>query len=216
MTREKWAPVPGWDGLYEVSTRGRVRSLERFSVDSRGRLYRVPGRVRKLSRHPSGYVLVNLCAGGSRRKYQVHRLVLAAFIGPCPEGMETRHLDGDRANNHLENLAWGTPEENTADRVRHGTTHAPRPGAGPRLPETCPRGHLLEPWNIRDRPGRRECLACRRASSTLRGRVPVSSPEFLAVANRFYEEVLESPEKRRYYARPTRPRVRSTISPATL
>jgi hypothetical protein len=57
----------------------------------------------------------------------VHRLVLEAFVGPCPEGMECRHLDGDPANNRLENLRWGTHRENAADQVRHGTAAWLRP-----------------------------------------------------------------------------------------
>ena len=54
----------------------------------------------------------------------VHRLVLEAFVGPCPPGCETRHLNGNPADNRLCNLAWGTHRENAADKVRHGT--APR------------------------------------------------------------------------------------------
>lgn len=51
----------------------------------------------------------------------VHRLVMEAFIGPRPEGMECRHLDGDPANNRLSNLTWGTPKENAEDQRRHGS-----------------------------------------------------------------------------------------------
>ncbi len=53
----------------------------------------------------------------------MHRLVLEAFVGPCPEGMQCRHLDGNRSNNHIDNLAWGTPKENCADRGRHGNDY---------------------------------------------------------------------------------------------
>ena len=59
--------------------------------------------------------------GGTRNRY-VHRLVLEAVAGPCPEGMEARHLNGDRYDNRAENLAWGTRQENAADQARHGTT----------------------------------------------------------------------------------------------
>ncbi|WP_439621469.1 HNH endonuclease signature motif containing protein [Gemmata sp.] len=64
---------------------------------------------------------MELYRAGKRRRVNVHRLILEAFVGPCPLGMETRHLDGDRLNNRLDNLAWGTPAENAADRIRHGT-----------------------------------------------------------------------------------------------
>ena len=64
---------------------------------------------------------VGLYAGGKQRLINVHRLVLLAFVGPCPPGMECRHLDGCRTNNVLTNICWGTKEENHEDRRRHGT-----------------------------------------------------------------------------------------------
>jgi hypothetical protein len=75
-----------------------------------------------------GYATVGLTGQDGRMKhYRVHRLVLEAFVGPCPEGQMCRHGDGNRRNNVLFNLSWGTAKENSADRDRHGTT-ARRPG----------------------------------------------------------------------------------------
>ncbi len=69
-----------------------------------------------------GYAQVTLGHDdGTRKKYLVHRLVLLTLVGPCPEGYETRHEDGDRKSNRLDNLSWGTPTENDDDRRRHGT-----------------------------------------------------------------------------------------------
>lgn len=68
-----------------------------------------------------GYLLLRLCLQGSAKTYKIHRLVLEAYVGPCPEGMECRHLDGDRVNNHLDNLKWGTHVENMQDAVQHNT-----------------------------------------------------------------------------------------------
>ena len=56
------------------------------------------------------------------KRFSVHRLVLEAFVGPCPEGMECRHLNGDPSDNRVENLAWGTHQDNMDDRSKHGTT----------------------------------------------------------------------------------------------
>lgn len=67
--------------------------------------------------NPSGYLKVALGATDQR---QVHRLVLEAFVGPCPPGMQCRHLDGNPKNNRLENLCWGTSKENHEDAARHG------------------------------------------------------------------------------------------------
>lgn len=71
-----------------------------------------------------GYKLVNPTNGKKIKLLKVHRLVLLAFTGPCPEGMESCHNDGDKANNNLTNLRWGTKKSNQGDRVKHRT--APR------------------------------------------------------------------------------------------
>lgn len=104
---EVWRPIHG-RAPYEVSTLGRVR---------RG------ARVLKPFVHNGLYQRVHLCIGGLRHKAFVHVLVLEAFVGPCPPGMEARHVhDRDPLNCCLWNLAWGTKLENGSDRVRHGTT----------------------------------------------------------------------------------------------
>ena len=81
------------------------------------------GQWRKLSNVSTGkYVAVGLCRNGKQRAFLVHRLVLLAFVGPCPEGMECRHLDGNPKNNNLCNLCWGTKKENGEDKVKHGNS----------------------------------------------------------------------------------------------
>ncbi|MDE2095631.1 MAG: HNH endonuclease [Patescibacteria group bacterium] len=86
-----------------------------------GRNYRYRGKI--LVDRPSGkYRQVCLVDGSGNKKYSlVHRLVLEAFIGPCPPGMECRHLNGNRSDNRLENLCWGTRIENVEDKRKHGT-----------------------------------------------------------------------------------------------
>lgn len=114
----EWRPVPGYEGLYEVSGDGRVSSVAR--LDTMGR----PVGGRDLTPHPdrAGYMIVHL-SGGSRqhrRHVKVHRLVAAAFCGHSD--LEVRHLDGNPANNCAENLAYGTARQNAADRARHCTS----------------------------------------------------------------------------------------------
>ena len=118
---EQWLPVPGFDGYYSVSDEGRVRSEPRTEVTKRGlRTYK--GRILKQSSGgQNNYRHVILAKPGVRASWKVHRLVLAAFVGECPPGNWVRHLDGDRLNNSLSNLAYGTPSENAYDTVRHGT-----------------------------------------------------------------------------------------------
>lgn len=69
----------------------------------------------------SGYHRVALSRDGKRRKIRVHKLVLITFVGPCLDGMQCRHIDGNPANNHVSNLVWGTPVENANDKIEHGT-----------------------------------------------------------------------------------------------
>lgn len=70
--------------------------------------------------NPNGYVGVTLCSAGKTVSCLIHRLVLTAFEGDCPPGMEACHNDGDRSNNSRSNLRWDTPQRNWADRERHG------------------------------------------------------------------------------------------------
>ncbi len=132
---ENWRPISGFPD-YQVSDLGQVRSLPRIcdrgysSMGSSGPL-RVGGR--ELSGRPARrkdndwYVVVCLRENKKRCYAYVHRLVLTAFVGPCPEGMEGCHNDGDRTNNKLENLRWDTRGNNIRDAVRHGTWGHPRP-----------------------------------------------------------------------------------------
>jgi hypothetical protein len=110
---EIWRPVVGFETSYEVSDAGRVRGLAR--LDSIGRP--LPARLMKISVNADGYLVVNLCKGGKAKLNYVHRLLLEAFVGPCPAGMEGLHGDDDKSNCTLTNLRWGTRFENCADKV---------------------------------------------------------------------------------------------------
>jgi hypothetical protein len=119
-TPERWLPVIGWEGLYEVSDWGRIRSVRHWANGWRG------GQILKLRPCPhGGHLQVHLSDSGRRAMAYVHQMVAVAFIGPCPPGEETRHWDGDTENNRPSNLLYGTSAENAQDRVRHG-----RLGAG--------------------------------------------------------------------------------------
>lgn len=116
--QEVWRPVVGHEGFYEVSNFGQVRSLDGKRPHPNGDLT-IRGKVLRQATHKTGgYKVVNLFA----RVRTVHELVLTAFVGPRPQGMLCRHLNGIPSDNRLENLMWGTPQENADDAVRHGTT----------------------------------------------------------------------------------------------
>jgi hypothetical protein len=122
MPKEIWKPVLGLVGFYAVSNLGRVKSLERQCKTSTTAGYRtVPEKILKPILW-ARYWSVQLCVFGVVRRRSFHELVLAAFVGPCPKGMWCRHLDGNRDNNTLPNLKWGTHLENEADKQSHGTT----------------------------------------------------------------------------------------------
>jgi hypothetical protein len=119
-TAERWRPVVGWEGLYEVSDHGRVRSVDRVVMTRSGpRSYQE--KVLQPATDRKGYKQVGLRSPGQRADRKVHRLVLEAFVGPCPPGCEARHLNGAPGDNRRSNLAWGTPGEQWADKVAHGT-----------------------------------------------------------------------------------------------
>lgn len=116
--------IPG----YWVSSDGRVWTQWREERDGLGRMrWAVAGEARPLV--PSAisrggkYLGVSLRFGGKTIRASVHTLVMAAFVGPCPDGLEVCHEDGDGHNNRLGNLRYDTKPANHADRVRHGTHH---------------------------------------------------------------------------------------------
>lgn len=101
---EEWRPVIGWEGLYEVSDCGRVRSA-------------ITGRQRSLSPAGNGYPMVTLKSGRRMNRTCVHRLVAAAFLGPS-NGLCVNHRDGARDNNSIANLEYVTYQENERHKYR--------------------------------------------------------------------------------------------------
>lgn len=110
---ERWLPVVGFEGLYCVSDLGRIRSERRF---------RVSGRILTPSAAGKGYRKVTLCRRHEKYIHRyVHKIVLEAFVGQQPAGMEAAHNNGQRDDNRLINLRWDTRAGNFADKIIHGT-----------------------------------------------------------------------------------------------
>lgn len=153
MSAERWLPVPGFDKQYEVSDRGRVRSLARLVIDKYGR--RHPVEPRLLAQHPDGQgrLKVRLCDGPRSPTRKVHLLVLEAFVGPRPDGMVACHADDDYLNNHLLNLRWDTLSANAYDSVRNGTHHCASK-------THCVRNHEFTSENTLLSGRRRHCREC--------------------------------------------------------
>lgn len=139
---EVWRPVIGHEANYEVSDQGRVRSRPRA---------RTKGGLLKPWDHEDGYPMVNLRSAPKNTKATVHSLVMAAFVGPCPEGLQVRHLDGSKDNNHISNLVYGTPAEDAQDRIKHGTS-----GRKP-VDRICEREECTQVFTVTPSSDRRFC-----------------------------------------------------------
>lgn len=155
MSKEEWRAVVGWEGLYEVSSLGRVRSLNRYTPNAlTGGESLVTGRILTGRINRNGYVQFLLCSGPRRETRVVHRLVAIAFI-PNPDARPmVLHGPGGKLVNRVENLRWGTQSDNMLDRRRDGTD--------PMLNKThCPQGHPYEGENlVLERDGSRKCRKC--------------------------------------------------------
>lgn len=115
---ERWLAVPDWEGFYEVSDLGNVRSLHRSLRP------RLRGNLLSPGASEGSRLSVVLYRNGERRTRLVHQLVLEAFIGPRPDGMEALHGPGGALDNRLANLSWGTHAVNVGpDKVRDGTSN---------------------------------------------------------------------------------------------
>jgi hypothetical protein len=144
---EQWRDIPGYDGLYQVSDAGNVRSWTKIKQGS----LMTPNPVR------GGHLMVRLTtAEGVSTQRSVHSLVAEVFIGPRLQGHVVRHKDDNPANNNIENLSYGTLSDNQRDAVNNGRnfqaskTH-------------CKNGHLLLGDNLYERPdgSGRSCRTCR-------------------------------------------------------
>ena len=185
-TTEVWKAIPGWEGLYEASTHGRVRSLDRKIMRSNGRPLTRRGQIIAGAPHKStGYIYLVLHAGQKKKTAKVHRLVLETFVGACPAGMEACHNNGNPADNRLENLRWDTRQNNALDRVKHGRDKE-------RRKTHCPRGHVLRAPNLATCPSfghRRNCLACKRTHKYTHDH-PELKPHFKEIADQYYRAIM--------------------------
>lgn len=121
MQREVWKPLVGFEEAYEVSSVGRVRSVNRVVEFRNGQVRKYLGKViRPTTSGDNGYLQVNCRVAGVATTVRVHVAVAAAFIGEKPTGRMVLHKDGKPTNNTVENLYYGTPKQNTRDRILHG------------------------------------------------------------------------------------------------
>jgi hypothetical protein len=116
----RWVDIAGWEFRYQVSEDGRVRSKDMIVNAKGNKSARRKGRELTPVVKSNGYLCVSLSHGGVCVQEGIHRLVARAFIGVCPDGNHVLHSDGDKSNNHVSNLRYGTPADNHLDTLAHG------------------------------------------------------------------------------------------------
>lgn len=165
----QWRSVVGFEGYYEVSSDGQIRSLTREVINpGKNMTVVLRGRIMAQRTTAKGYKTLGLHKFGRSHAVIVNRVVLEAFVGPG-DGLQSCHNNGDPGDNRVENLRWGTNSDNVLDQVTHGTHHYARK-------THCKNGHPFDEKNtLRTKRGR-QCRCCnrtkmaqRRAAAALRG-----------------------------------------------
>lgn len=184
---ELWMPVLGYEGYYEASDQGQVRSLDRMSRCGPGGRSQLLRRGRVLTPTISkkdGRRRVCLCVNNQKKLRTVATLVLEAFAGPRPDPyMDCCHGDGDQANDVLSNLRWDTKSANQTDRIRHGRNHQANK-------THCKRGHNLVAPNLAVGQAGRSCRACLDTHGWARGgSVVATDSRWAAEADARFREI---------------------------
>ena len=120
LPNEEWRDVVGYEGLYQVSNLGRVKSLSRRIVYKDGREYNYPSKVLKNQKISTGYIGVMLYGVDEKKQYYVHRLVAETFV-PNPNNLSyVNHKDGCKTNNTISNLEWCSHSDNPKHAYKNG------------------------------------------------------------------------------------------------
>lgn len=188
---ERWLPVAGYEGIYEgmyeVSDLGQVRSVNRRVRHYGGGLACLRGRILKPTPGRDRRLTVKLSVDGITKTRLIHHLVLKAFRGPRPLGLQGCHNNGNPVDNRLANLRWDTAVENMQDALRHGTNAR-------RNRVRCPLRHDLAAPNLvahRLLNDHRVCLACARGRANVHyERSQGRTIDFVTAATRHYRQIM--------------------------
>ncbi len=110
--KEEWRPIEGYEGICEVSSKGRVRSIDRYIVDKNGMRKFIRGRYLSIHKDRDGYNMVSLNKNNTSKMYSVHRLVAYAFIANPNNLPSVNHINEIKTDNRVENLEWCSVEYN--------------------------------------------------------------------------------------------------------
>ena len=186
IATEHWKPIPGWEGYYEASDHGRIRSVDRVVVCRNAREKPMYSKILSPATAKCGHLSVVLCRNSVCKTHLAHRLIALTFLGECPDGMEVLHWDDVPSNNHVENLRYGTRSDNLRDAARNRKHWQS-------AKDLCPRGHVLNgsnlhPWHLHNK-GHRVCLSCSRAHAYTRYHKNLK-PEFQRIADSYYSDIM--------------------------
>lgn len=121
MSNIIWIDIEGYENHYQISNFGDIKSCNRKILKNNGRTHSTKERILKSRFNKAGYKIISLVKFGKMKTYLVHRLVAQMFIGKCPVNKQVAHNDGNKLNNFCDNLRYATIQENTKDRIEHGT-----------------------------------------------------------------------------------------------
>ena len=117
---EEWRDIEGYEGYYQISNKGRVKSLPRKRMNGKGSYYMTKTRILKHSMTTTGYKKVELTKNGKRKSKRIHRLIAKAFIPKVEGKPDINHIDGNPLNNEIQNLEWCTQRENVLHALEIG------------------------------------------------------------------------------------------------
>lgn len=117
---EYWADIEGYEGIYQVSNLGNVKSFSRVVPRKNGKKRVIKGRELTPTLHKKGYYYVRLGAKGNQKHFYIHRLVATAFIPNPHNKPQVNHINGNKADNNVRNLEWMTAQENITHAFNEG------------------------------------------------------------------------------------------------
>lgn len=120
MAGETWMPMPSYNGQYEISNMGRVKSLDRVVIKKSGENASIAGRILKQYKRQSGYLKISVSKDGKRKTFDVHRLVGVVYIDNPENKKEINHKKGNKLDNRASSLEWKTPSENAQHKWDNG------------------------------------------------------------------------------------------------
>ena len=124
VSAEIWKPIKGFEGYYEISTHGRVRSLNRYVNYRNGNKRLIKGDLKKTPTNSHGYCIATLHKDGTQKSYSVHQLMAVTFLNHHPDGcnLVVDHIDNNRTNNDVNNLQVITHRTNTTKDRKNGSS----------------------------------------------------------------------------------------------